>query len=240
MHNAALAELRLPDWHYGRLPVPPELFAEVVAALPQAGFVGANVTVPHKEAALRLADDATPTARAIGAANTLTFRADGSVHADNTDAPGLLAVLPADVRGATALVLGAGGSARAAVYALREAGAGEVRVLNRTPGRARVLADELGAVAVTSAAPAGLLVNATTVGLHDPDEQPAADPAHFGAIVDLVYRDGGTALVRAAHALAIPTADGIDVLVAQGALSLEHWTGCTASRETMRVAARRS
>ena len=92
MHNAALAEVGV-DWRYLLLPLPPQLFSETVRALPAAGFRGVNVTIPHKEAALALADEATETARAIGAANTLTFGADGTIHADNTDAPGLLAAL---------------------------------------------------------------------------------------------------------------------------------------------------
>jgi hypothetical protein len=120
MHNAALAALGLGDWRYQRLPIPPEAFAETVRALPARGFRGVNVTIPHKEAALALADTATDTARAIGAANTLTF-ADGAIEADNTDAGGLLdAIAPVRaVRGARALVLGAGGAWRAAVYAAR-------------------------------------------------------------------------------------------------------------------------
>ena len=129
MHNAALAALGMADWHYQRLPVPPALFAETTVALAAAGFLGANVTIPHKHAALALATEASPAAREIGAANTLTFAEDGSIAAENTDAPGLLAALarlpemPAHPR---VLVLGAGGSARAAVWALREAGANAV------------------------------------------------------------------------------------------------------------------
>ena len=163
MHEAGYAAAGLEDWRYQLLPVPPDLLAETVRALPGAGFVGANVTIPHKEAALALADEATDAARASGAANVLTFR-DGTIHADNTDAPALLATLddvgcsPRDDR---ALVLGAGGSARAAIWALREAGAAEVLVWNRTPERARRLAEELGARAVESAEPARLLVNCT-------------------------------------------------------------------------------
>src|SRR4051812_42227046 len=109
MHNAALAELGL-DWRYQKLPVPPDVFAETVRALPAQGFLGVNVTIPHKEAALALADTATETARAIGAANTLTFTA-GAIEADNTDAGGLLDAVAAvrEIRGATALVLGARG-----------------------------------------------------------------------------------------------------------------------------------
>jgi shikimate dehydrogenase len=126
MHNAALARLGLKEWHYQRLPVPPEVFEETVRGLPAAGFVGANVTIPHKEAALALAGEATDAARAIGAANTLSFAADGTIAAANTDAPGFLAALAGidqSPAGQTALVLGAGGSARAVAYGLREAGA---------------------------------------------------------------------------------------------------------------------
>ena len=128
--------LGLHDWRYQHLPLPPHLFEETVRALPALGFRGVNVTIPHKEAALALADDATETARAIGAANTLTFE-DGRIHADNTDASGFLSAINTSVYDRTALVLGAGGSARAILYALQQAGAREVRVWNRTPDRAR-------------------------------------------------------------------------------------------------------
>ncbi|HMS62998.1 MAG TPA: hypothetical protein PKD63_12020 [Solirubrobacteraceae bacterium] len=105
MQNAALAELGLSDWRYQLLPVPPEAFAQTVRALGASGLRGANVTIPHKEAALAVATTATDRARAIGAANTLTFGADGAIHADNTDAPGFLAALPAPpAPGGTALV----------------------------------------------------------------------------------------------------------------------------------------
>ncbi|MEA2266281.1 MAG: shikimate dehydrogenase, partial [Solirubrobacteraceae bacterium] len=167
MHRAAFAELGLGDWSYQLLPVPPELFTETVRALGGAGFVGANVTVPHKAEALAVADRATPAARAIGAANTLSIDADGTIAAENTDAPGLIDALAGvgrDPAGCRALVMGAGGSARAVVWALREAGA-EVSVWNRTPERAARLADELGVRATRHAEPAELLVNCTTVGL---------------------------------------------------------------------------
>src|SRR4051794_14468204 len=144
MHNAAFRELGL-DWHYVKLPVPPELFEETVRALPGSGYGGANVTVPHKLAALGVADTRTPTAEAIGAANTLSFE-DG-IEADNTDAPGFLAALNEPVAGRTALVLGAGGAARAVVWALQEHGA-EVAIWNRTPERAEDLAASFGAHAV--------------------------------------------------------------------------------------------
>ena len=122
IQNAALEAAGLSGWRYQLLPVPPELFAETVRALPAAGFRGVNVTIPHKQAALALADEATDSARAIGAVNTLTFRDDGVIYADNTDAPALIDALPFAPADRTALVLGAGGSARAAVWALRAGG----------------------------------------------------------------------------------------------------------------------
>jgi len=238
MHNAALTALGLAEaWRYQRLPVPPELFAELVEALPGAGFAGANVTVPHKEAALRLATAPSDSARRIGAANTLTFHDDGTIAAENTDAPGLLAALPLEPAGRTAVVLGAGGSARAAVHALNEAGAGQVTVVNRTPERARRLADELGARVAPHAPAADLLVNCTSVGLADPDATPLEDLTPFGAVVDLVYRAGGTRLVRDAIRHGIPAVDGLEILVQQGALSLELWTGRPAPLDVMRDAA---
>src|SRR5204862_863310 len=129
-----------------------------------------------------VAGTASEGARAIGAANTLSFEPGGAIHAQNTDAPGLIAALPDSPRGRTAVVLGAGGSARAAVWALREAGAAEVMVWNRTPERARGLAEELGARAVESAEPAGLLVNCTSVGLRSDDDPFTALPLDAGGL----------------------------------------------------------
>jgi shikimate dehydrogenase len=246
MHEAGYAAAGLEDWRYQLLPVPPDLFAETVRALPGAGFVGANVTIPHKEAALALADEATGAARASGAANVLTFR-DGKIDADNTDAPAVLAALQ-DVgyspAGDRALVLGAGGSARAAIWALREAGAAEVLMWNRTPERGRAVAEELGARPVESAEPAALLVNCTSIGL-DPDDDPfaalplAADAlAGYACVVDLAYGADETRLVAAARAAGSAVVDGLDVLIAQGALSFEQWTGHQAPVAAMRAAAR--
>jgi shikimate dehydrogenase len=214
---------------YQRLPVPPELLAETVRALPAAGFAGANVTIPHKEAAAALADERSAAVEAIGAANTLTFdRATGRVRADNTDAPGLLAALPDDPAGRTALVLGAGGSARAAVHALTGAGA-RVAVWNRTPERAR----DLGVPVLARPEPADLLVNCTSVGLGDADALPAGvDPRAYPLVVDLVYRPGGTRLVREAER----AVDGLEVLVQQGARSFAIWTGDEPDLDRMRAA----
>lgn len=243
MHHAALRAAGLVDWRYLRLPLPPELFAETVAALPAAGFRGVNVTIPHKEAALALAAEASDAAREIGAANTLTFE-DGHVHAENTDAPGLLAALPEgyDVSDRTALVLGAGGSARAVVWALRRAGAADVAIWNRTHERARALADALGGRAVEVPGPAQIVVNCTSVGLRVDDAPFKAlplDADSLGAgslVVDLVYRDGGTQLLEAARERGADVVDGLEILVAQGAASFERWTGRTAPRQAMREA----
>jgi shikimate dehydrogenase len=229
MHNAALQEVGLRDWRYQLLPVPPHLFAETVKALATAGFRGANVTIPHKRLALSLADEASARARAIGAANTLVFE-DGRVWAENTDATGLAGSLPVRVAGCSALVLGAGGSARAAVWALLDAGVAEVMVWNRTPDRASQLARELGASAVSELGTADVLVNCT----------PAALPVevdNYGCVVDFAYGEADTPLVAAARARGIPVVDGLELLVRQGALSFELFTGHAAPLETMREAA---
>jgi shikimate dehydrogenase len=242
MHNAALGAAGLGDWRYLRLPLPPELFAETVRALPAAGFRGVNVTIPHKQAALAVADRASDAARAIGAANTLTFE-DGAIVADNTDAPGLLAALGSPPAGRTALVLGAGGAGRAAVWALKSAGAADVAVWNRTPERARALAAELGARAVATAGRADIVINATSVGLHDPDDTfkalpLGADELDAGSlVVDMVYRAGETRFLEAARTRGARVVDGLEILVRQGAASFERWTGLEAPREAMRAAA---
>jgi shikimate dehydrogenase len=244
IHNAALAALGMRDWSYQLLPVPPALLAQTTRALGASGFVGANVTIPHKHAALALADSASALAAAIGAANTLTFAPDGTIVADNTDAPGLIEAIGEPLAGRSALVLGAGGSARAAVWALREAGASEVTICNRTPERAQELARELGARALASPQPADVLVNCTAVGLERADDELAqlglseAALAGYALVADLVYRAGATELLNAAARHGARTIDGLEILVAQGALSFELWTGRQAPLQEMRRAAR--
>lgn len=246
MFRAAFAACGMDDWIYQRLPLPPELFEETARALGASGFLGANVTIPHKQAALAIADRASDAARAIGAANTLTFHADGTIEAQNTDAPGLIAALgrltgmPAHP---SALVLGAGGSARAVVWALLDAGAATVSVWNRTPERAARLARELGAHAVSSPVEAELLVNCTSVGLQRSASDATAlnqlgltvdQVGGYAYVIDLVYRDGPTPLLAVARRLGVATIDGLEVLVAQGALSFERWTGKPAPLAAMR------
>ncbi len=243
IHNAALAAVGLTDWRYQLLPVPPELLGEVVAGLPGAGFRGVNVTIPHKEAALALANRPSQRAAAIGAANTLIFADDGEVMADNTDAPALIAALPQPAVGVSVLVLGAGGSARAAVWALLDAGAASVAVWNRSPERAQRLCSELGGSPTETVVAADLLVNCTSVGLDGSESLEGLplgpeDLADFGCIVDLVYRSDGTGLTRAARAGGRLVVDGLDLLVGQGALSFERFTGQAAPMAVMLAAAR--
>ena len=245
MHNAAFRALEL-DWRYVKLPVAPELFAEAARALPGSGFRGANVTIPHKVAALELADRATEAARGAGAANTLAFAADGAIDADNTDAGGFLDALGQSPRGRAALVLGAGGAARAVAWALREQRA-EVAVWNRTPERATALALELGVRAVPAPESAELVVNATSVGLGARGgELPDGAVAALGlealdapaVVVDLVYAEAETPVAAWGRRAGARTVDGLEVLVRQGARSFERWTGERAPLEVMRVAAR--
>jgi shikimate dehydrogenase len=245
MQNAALQAVGLAGWRYQLLPVPPELFDETARGLPGAGFRGVNITIPHKHAALALADRATPRARAIGAANTLVFDPDSVIWADNTDAPALIAALPFAISGRTVLVLGAGGSARAAVWALLDAGAAEVRVWNRTPERAQRLCEELGGGRpVQSAEPADLLVHCTSSGLDVPDGAFKQLPIsadlldRYECVVDYVYSDSGSPITQAARAQSIPVVDGLELLVEQGALSFERFTGREAPVDIMRAAAR--
>jgi shikimate dehydrogenase len=224
--------------------VPPELLTETVVALPSQGFKGANVTIPHKSAALALASEGgSGRAAAIGAANTLLFRADGAIDADNTDAPALTAELSRriDLVGATAVVLGAGGSARAAVWALLDAGAADVRVWNRTQERATELCADLGGTPVTAISGADVLVNCTSVGLQAEHglellPLPPAGLGEFAVVADLVYREGGAVVTRAARAIGVPTVDGLELLVAQGAIAFELFTGLRAPLDAMRDA----
>jgi shikimate dehydrogenase len=223
---------------YQHLPVAPAVFADTVRALHGAGFRGANVTIPHKEAALALATSASDAAREIGAANTLTFGEGGEIVAENTDAPGLIAAL-GDRPLRSAFVLGAGGSARAVVWALARAGA-DVSIWNRTPARA----EGLGARVVTRAIAADVLVNCTSVGL-DRSSTPFKDLpldadglSEYATVVDLVYTAGGTMLISEASQRGIDIVDGLEILVRQGALSFTTWTGQAAPLDSMRMAAR--
>jgi shikimate dehydrogenase len=257
MQTAALEALGLGgDWSYEALDVAPDEFAARTRALPAQEFIGVNVTIPHKEAALAVADRASAAAQEIGAANTLSF-SDGRIQAENTDATGLLAALPEPVEGKTALVLGAGGSARAAVWALAGQGA-SVSVWNRTGTRADALVRALagagrgtpaeGRLAPVSGdqAKAGgyeLIVNCTAIGMRDEDpfEHLPLDPERFDAnivLVDLVYAGSESRLVTEARSRSVQAIDGLEILVRQGAESLRIWTGMDPPLDVMRQAAR--
>lgn len=244
MHGAALAELGLAgEWSYEAIDLAPDELEPRVRAMAGEGFVGANVTVPHKGAALALADTLSETAREIGAANTLSFTA-GEIRADNTDAEGLLDALPGSPGDERALVLGAGGAARAAVWALLREGA-EVDVWNRTALRAEHLCEELGGTPAPAPEQGAyeLIVNTSTAGMggQDPFADLPLDPGGFGAgqtVADLVYGEEPSRLLAAAGAAGAETVDGIEVLVRQGALSLKIWTGLEAPLDAMRAAAR--
>ena len=217
--------------------VPPEGFAEFVLHLSAHGFVGANVTIPHKERALALSvPDAR--ARAVGAANTLWY--EGSeLCSTNTDIEGFINNLDACVQGwdaiDDALVLGAGGSSRAVVFGLVERGIKRVYLVNRTIDRARALADQFGATvhpiawdAIGDALPrAGLLVNTTSLGMHG---QPALEldtgllPSH-AVVADLVYVPLETPLLAAARRRGLQTADGLGMLLHQAVRGFELWFG---------------
>ena len=233
MMNAAFRELGL-DWRYFALPVPPGRFAETVRALAASGYRAANVTIPHKVAARELADELSDGARAIGAVNTLILGEDGRVAGDNTDAGGLLDAL-GEPPPETALVLGAGGAARAAAWALHNAGA-RVTIWNRTPGRAAALAKELGVDAADRPGPAELLVNATSVGLNPEDSLEGLPLVEARVVVELVYGQTPTPLARWAEERGVRLVDGLEVLIHQGARSFALWTGREAPVEVMRRA----
>jgi shikimate dehydrogenase len=254
MQMAALTALGLEsEWSYEAIEVSRQDFETTVRAMPGDGFVGANVTVPHKVAALELADEPSAPALEIGAANTLSF-ADGRTLAENTDASGFLDALPDSPAAKEALVLGAGGSARAVVWALIGARA-SVSVWNRTPERGEALAAEFGARAL-AASPRewglgtqdfDLIVNCTTVGMGGASSRPGdfkslpIDADFLGErhqLVDLVYGSAETELASVARTRGATVIDGLEVLVRQGAASLRIWTGMDPPIETMRRAAR--
>lgn len=243
MQNAALAALRLEGWSYEAIDVAPEDFAAKAREMATADFAGANVTVPHKEAALALADEASEASQQIGAANTLVF-GEGGIEAHNTDADGLLAALPDSPRGRRALLLGAGGAARAVLWALLWEGA-RVEVWNRTPERAEAICAELGGTPVRAPRQEeyDLIVNAGAAGLggENPFEHLPLERGGFSdhqTVVDMVYGERRSRLLKAAEGARAAVVDGLEILVQQGARSLEIWTGRRPDLDVMRAAAR--
>ncbi|APX13114.1 shikimate dehydrogenase [Tateyamaria omphalii] len=213
---------------------------DVLRTLPKAGFVGVNITIPHKEAALELADLVTDRATLIGAANTLIFRRDGQIHADNTDGYGFIENLKAgaphwDPGAGPATVMGAGGAARAVLASLLDAGVPEILLTNRTRVRAEKLADDFGKkVSVVDWVQAGnvledsaLVVNTTSLGMiGKPAMRVPLDGLRAGTLVtDLVYAPLKTDLLAAAEAAGCVTVDGLGMLLHQAVPAFERWFG---------------
>ena len=226
--------------HYVPLHVEVKDLETVLRALPKAGFVGANVTIPHKESVLAFADVVTDRAALIGAANTLILRRDGHIHADNTDGYGFTANLTQNAPGWTpkagpAAIFGAGGAARAVVASLLEIGAPQIRVANRTRARAEALRTEFGArIEVLDWAQAGnmledalTVVNTTALGMvGKPEFRVPLDALSPSAVVcDLVYTPLRTRLLTEAEAAGCVTVDGLGMLLHQAVPGFERWFG---------------
>ena len=246
LHSAGFEAIGAEGWTSQLLPIPPDLFVETVRALPESGFAGINVTIPHKVAAYDLADLVSDEARACGAANTLTFR-EGEILADNTDVWAIetatLDIISELGAVDSALLLGAGGSARAAIVGLKAAAVKNISVWNRTFDRAVEICNELGGQPVVEAVDAQLIVNTTSLGLSDAtavdlEGFPFVDgfPDSADALIDLVYRTGGTPLVQAAAGKGAAVIDGLEILVRQGAASIGIWTGTQPPFEPLRQA----
>jgi shikimate dehydrogenase len=260
MHNAA-AQAAGVNYVYLPLPVRPEDVATAVPALPTLGFRGVNVTIPHKQAVMSLLDEINPAAAAIGAVNTIVVE-QGRMIGHNTDWSGFLADLAAldvPVAGRDCLVLGAGGSARAVVYGLMTAGARVQVLARRVEQAAQLVSDlkigfldeirflaarsmmELATAVSTTTTP--LIINTTPLGMSPQiDSSPWPDNLPFpdGAFVyDLVYNPRQTRLMQQAQAAGCGTANGLGMLVHQGALAFQLWTGVMPDVEIMKAEIRR-
>ncbi|MEQ9692786.1 shikimate dehydrogenase [Shimia sp. SDUM112013] len=226
--------------HYVPLEVAPDNLKKVLKTLPKMGFVGANVTIPHKERVMELADMVTDRAILIGAANTLIFREDGKIHADNTDGYGFIENLrqgAPDWRpdAGPAVVLGAGGAARAIVASLLDAGVPEILITNRTRTRAETLREDFGTkLRVVDWVQAGnvieegnTVVNTTSLGMTGkPELRVPLDGLQKTAVVtDIVYNPLKTTLLEAAEQAGCTTVDGLGMLLHQAVPGFERWFG---------------
>lgn len=254
MQEQAFAALGL-NWRYVTLEVSPARLADAVRGMRAMNFAGANCTIPHKIAVMAHLDQITPTARKIGAVNTVVRQADGSLLGENTDGKGFIrSVREAgmDLAGVNAVVLGAGGAARAIAVELAEAGARSIRIVNRTEARGRELAAQVqGRTGVETQftpwdsdypVPAGtqLLVNATSIALApNVDEQVPVDYATLGPhllVCDVIPNPPETPFLRRAREAGATTLDGLGMLVYQGAIAFKMWTGHEAPIAVMRGA----
>lgn len=232
LHNAMFQHLGLP-FAYVALPTPPDKLRSVVAAVRALPVHGVSVTIPHKEQVMDLCDAVSPLARRIGAVNTLYWR-DGALHGENTDIIGICAPLKAlerDIQ--SALVLGAGGVARAAVVGLQDMGVADVLVSNRNIARAQGLADELGCTTVAwearGEAGADIVINATPLGMKGENvHQSPYEAAWFksGMIAyDMVYNPLETLFLAQARAAGCLVVDGLAMFLAQAVEQFRLWTG---------------
>ncbi len=254
--SAAFAACGL-DTHYIAWDTPPEALARRIDSLRDPDCLGANVTIPHKEAVIPLIDEPGGQSARVGAVNTIVNR-DGRLFGFNTDGPGFIAALRNeahfDPTGRSLLLIGAGGAARGIAFALAEAQAGSVAITNRSPSRAERLVADVNASGYRSArvAPADTplesydgVVNCTSVGMHGtgteqllPASLRTARPGTL--VVDIVYAPEQTPFLREARAAGLPTLGGLPMLIYQGALAFEHWTGIAAPIDAMFVAARKA
>jgi shikimate dehydrogenase len=238
IHGYWLEELGLTG-SYERIDVAPDAFAEFLNGIGRNGFTGGNVTLPHKEAAFRLVEKRDKDAEAIGAVNTIWFDADGRLCGGNTDAYGFAANLddqvPQWAEGRKAVVLGAGGAARAVIHALKQRGYDDIRLVNRSLPRAEELAGRSGdgvsvhgwEAAAGLLGDADLLVNTSSLGMNG---APALEidltplPVH-AVVADIVYVPLETALLKAARARGLATAEGLGMLLHQAVPGFERWFG---------------
>jgi shikimate dehydrogenase len=249
MHNAAFRALGL-DWAYLAFDVEPAGLDDALAGARALGVAGLSVTIPHKERTAAVVDKLTPLAATLGAVNTVVCEPGGTLRGENTDGPGFLRALEDDEgfdpTNKRCVVVGAGGAARAVVKALADAGAAEVVVVNRTPGRAEAVAALAGrcgrAGVAAEAGEADLIVNATPLGMAGTgtEAELPVDPAHLGSgqlVVDLVPNPAITRLVEEARARGAVAANGLGMLVHQAALAFRLWTGEAAPVAVMSAAA---
>ena len=246
MHMASFRSIGF-DGEYTRLDVPPEMLGDALEALSAEGFSGVNLTIPHKQLALPMMDALTPEAQRLGAVNTVRFEEGGKLSGHNTDGPGFLAAAKAtlgfDPAGRRVAVVGCGGAGRAVAITLAHAGA-QVGLLDIDRDRAEALADEIRAsgreAAVIDRAQirdADLIAQCSPSGLAIfPEPAVRADEMRPGqCLYDIVIPPGDpvTPTMKEARALGIPCANGVRMLVEQGALSFTYWTGIEADRAAM-------
>ncbi len=239
LHGHWLKTYGIPG-HYIPMDIASDDLAETIRMLPRMGFAGVNITIPHKEAVLSIADLITDRAILIGAANTLIFRKDGKIHADNTDGYGFMENLKTgapdwDPRSGPAAVLGAGGAARAVIASLLDAGVPEILLSNRTRVRADKLKADFGSrLQVYDWVQAGnmfdhaaLVVNTTSLGMIGKNEMRVPlDGLQRGAVVtDLVYAPLKTQLLETAEQMGCTTVDGLGMLLHQAVPAFERWFG---------------